>query len=65
MNCALATAEGPIKSVTLRGLRDSPPYFHDGRLLTLEDAVELFNLVLGTQLSDAEKADLSAFLYTL
>src|SRR5215217_7782581 len=27
--------EGAIKTLTLRGIKDSPPYFHDGRLLTL------------------------------
>ena len=54
--------EGPVKTFTLRGIKDSPPYFHDGRLLTLEDAVELFNLVLGTHLSAAEKCDLVAYL---
>src|SRR6058998_3276508 len=32
--------EGPIKTFPLRGIKDSPPYFHDGRLLTIEDAVE-------------------------
>ena len=35
-----AEADGPIKTFVLRGIKDSPPYFHDGRLLTLEDAVE-------------------------
>jgi hypothetical protein len=37
----------------------------DGRLITLDDTVEFFNLVLGTNLSAGEKADLLAFLYTL
>src|SRR5439155_11355568 len=46
-------AEGPIKTFTLRGIKDSPPYLHDGRLLTLEDTVEFFNLVLGVQLDGA------------
>ena len=27
--------EGPIKTFPLRGIKDSPPYLHDGRLLTL------------------------------
>jgi hypothetical protein len=40
--------------VTLEGL-DPPTYLHDGRLLTIEDTVELFNLVLGTKLSEQEK----------
>src|SRR3954447_10316031 len=57
--------DGPIKSFTLRGIKDSPPYLHDGRCLTLEDTVEFFNLVLGTGLSGTEKADLVAFLRTL
>jgi hypothetical protein len=33
------------------GIKDSPPYLHDGRLLTLEDSVEFIILVLGTQLT--------------
>lgn len=56
---------GPTKTFPLRGIKDSPPYFHDGRLLTLDDTVEFFNLVLGLQLSNAEKADLVRYLYTL
>ncbi len=36
--------DGPIKAFTLRGIKDSPPYLHDGRCLTLEDSVEFFNL---------------------
>jgi hypothetical protein len=31
--------DGPIKTFTLRGIKDSPPYLHDGRLLTFEDTV--------------------------
>jgi len=65
INGLLADADGPIKTFTLRGLKDSPPYLHDGRLLTIEDTIEFFNLVLGTQLTAAEKADLLAFLYLL
>ncbi|HMJ56921.1 MAG TPA: cytochrome B6 [Polyangiaceae bacterium] len=65
VNGILATSDGPIKTMLLRGIKDSPPYLHDGRLLTLEDTVEFFNLVLGTKLSAEEKADLLAFLYAL
>jgi cytochrome c peroxidase len=57
--------DGPMKSFTLRGIKDSPPYFHDGRCLTLEDTVELFNLVLGTKLTETEKTDLVAFMRQL
>lgn len=56
---------GPIKTFTLRGIKESPPYLHDGRCLTLEDTVEFFDLVLGLGLVEAEKADLVAFLLKL
>ena len=65
INGLVATAQGPIKTFPLRGIKESPPYFHDGRLLTLEDAVEFFNLVLGVKLTAEEKADLVAFLRCL
>lgn len=65
INGLTTKAMGPVKTFPLRGLKDSPPYLHDGRLLTIEDTVEFFNLVLGTQLSKEEKGDLTAFLYTL
>jgi cytochrome c peroxidase len=57
--------DGPIKTFTLRGIKDSPPYLHDGRLLTLEDTVEFFNLVLGLQLNEQEKRDLVTFMRQL
>jgi cytochrome c peroxidase len=57
--------DGPIKAFTLRGIKDSPPYLHDGRLLTLEDTVEFFNLVLGLKLTDEEKSDLVAYMRQL
>jgi len=57
--------EGPIKTFPLRGIKDSPPYLHDGRLLTLEDAVIFFDVILGTKLTSEEKADLTAFLRAL
>jgi cytochrome c peroxidase len=62
VNGEMASADGPIKTFPLRGIKDSPPYLHDGRLLTLEDTVEFFNLILGTRLTAPEKADLLAFL---
>ena len=65
VNGRLAGADGPIKTFPLRGIKDSPPYLHDGRLLTLEDTVEFFNLILQTKLSAEEKSDLVAFLCVL
>ena len=65
VNGRTASADGPIKTFPLRGIKDSPPYLHDGRLLTLEDTVEFFNLVLALKLKPQEKADVTAFLRAL
>jgi cytochrome c peroxidase len=65
INGRMASADGPIKTFPLRGIKDSPPYLHDDRLLTLEDTVEFFNLILQTRLSDQEKKDLVAFMRAL
>lgn len=65
INGRMASADGPIKTFPLRGIKDSPPYLHDGRLLTLEDTVEFFNLVLERKLDAQEKSDLVAFLRAL
>lgn len=61
----MITAQGPIKTFPLRGIKESPPYLHDGRLLTLEDTVEFFNLVLELNLNAQEKKDLVAFMRVL
>jgi cytochrome c peroxidase len=60
-----AAGDGAIKTFQLRGIKDQPPYLHDGRLLTLDDTVEFFNLVIGTKLTTEQKHDLVAFLRTL
>jgi cytochrome c peroxidase len=65
INGMMANQDGPIKTFPLRGIKDSPPYLHDGRLLTLDDTVEFFNLILSTGLTTAEKKDLVAFLKAL
>jgi len=65
VNGMMMAHDGAIKTLALRGVKDTPPYMHDGRLLTLDDTVEYFNLVLGTKLTNQEKADLVAFLRTL
>ncbi len=65
INGRYADREGPIKTFPLRGIKDSPPYLHDGRLLTLEDTVEFFNLILELRLTDEEKKQLVAFMQAL
>ncbi|MGQ9859980.1 MAG: cytochrome B6 [Thermodesulfobacteriota bacterium] len=65
VNGRMASVDGPIKTFALRGIKDSPPYLHDGRLLTLEDTVEFFNLIQGLKLTEQEKKELVAFLRAL
>ncbi|HEX9860795.1 MAG TPA: cytochrome B6, partial [Nitrospirota bacterium] len=64
-NGMTASSDGPIKTFPLRGIKDSPPYLHDGRLLTLEDTVEFFNLVQELGLSEQEKKDIVTFMRQL
>ena len=64
-NDLVALPDGPIKTFTLRGIKDSPPYLHDGRLMTLADTVEYFNLVLGLKLTQSEKDSLVKYMLTL
>ncbi len=65
INGRYAASDGPIKTFPLRGIKDSPPYLHDGRLLTLEDTVEFFNLLTATKLTEQEKKDLVEFMRAL
>jgi cytochrome c peroxidase len=65
INGRYASADGPIKTFPLRGIKDSPPYLHDGRLLTLEDTVDFFNLILELKLTDQEKMELVEFMRAL
>jgi cytochrome c peroxidase len=65
VNYVMEVGDGPIKTFALRGVKDNPPYLHDERLLTLDDTVEFFNLVLGDKLTAQEKQDLVAFMRAL
>lgn len=65
VNGRMAAVDGPIKTFPLRGIKDSPPYLHDRRLLTLEDTMEFFNLVQELKLTDQEKRDLVNFMRAL
>jgi cytochrome c peroxidase len=65
LNGIMAASDGPIKTFPLRGIKDSPPYMHDGRLLTLDDTVEFFNIVLELKLTPKEKSELVAFMRAL
>jgi cytochrome c peroxidase len=65
VNGMMMAHDGAIKTFPLRGIKDTPPYLHDGRLLTLDDTVEYFNLVLGTKLTEQEKKDLVVYMRAL
>jgi cytochrome c peroxidase len=64
-NGMMMAHDGPIKTFPLRGIKDSPPYLHDGRCFTLEGTVEYFNLVQQLHLAPEEKKDLVVFLRCL
>ena len=65
INGRMASADGPIKTFPVRGIKESPPYLHDGRLLTLEDTVEFFNMIQQLNLTSQEKKDLVEFMRAL
>ena len=65
VNGRMAASDGPIKTFPLRGIKDSPPFLHDQRLLTLEDTVEFFSLVQELKLSADDKEALVAFMRVL
>ena len=44
-------ARGPIKNFPLRGIKNAVPHLHDDCLMTLEDTVQFFNVVLGIKLN--------------
>ncbi|HPS54120.1 MAG TPA: hypothetical protein PLP05_00845 [Sedimentisphaerales bacterium] len=65
VNGMMMANDGSIKTFPLRGIKDSPPYLHDGRCFTLEDTVEYFNLVQQLHLTDQEKKDIVDFMRAL
>ena len=65
VNGMMMAHDGAIKTFPLRGIKDSPPYLHDGRCFTIEDTVEYFNLIQQLHLTAGEKESLIAFLRVL
>lgn len=65
INGMMASADGPTKSFPLRGIKDSPPCLHDGRLLTLDDTVAFFSLILETRLAAEEQESVVAVIRQL
>ncbi|TNJ43848.1 hypothetical protein KFZ70_07375 [Tamlana fucoidanivorans] len=57
--------EGPDKTFLFRGIKDSLLYLYDGRLPTLDDATEFFNLIFGLKLTKEEKRAITAYMMCL
>jgi cytochrome c peroxidase len=55
-----------FRVASLRNVAKTPPYFHDGSVATLSEAVKVMARVqLGVALSDADAGDIIAFLESL
>ena len=59
------TSQKRYRTTPLRGLRHHPPYFHDGSAETLADVVAHYERVRNLTFTDAQRADLVAYLKTL
>ena len=59
-------AQGMVKTPTLRNITETAPYFHNGQIWSLNDAVkEMGSVQLGITITDAEAASIVTFLKTL
>jgi hypothetical protein len=56
---------GKFKGPILRALAARPPFFHDGSAATLADVIAFYDTRFHLRLTEAEKADLLAFLRAL
>jgi cytochrome c peroxidase len=56
---------GRFKTPTLRALAARAPYFHNGIAATVEDVIRHYEVHLGFIFTNAERADLAAFLNAL
>jgi len=55
-----------FRVASLRNVAKTPPYFHDGSVATLPEAVKVMaRIQLGATLNDAETRDIVAFLESL
>ncbi|MDQ7043283.1 MAG: cytochrome-c peroxidase [Sulfurimonas sp.] len=59
-------ANGMVKVPTLRNITQTAPYFHNGQVATLKEAiVEMGRIQLGTAISDKDAASIETFLGSL
>ena len=59
-------ANGMVKVPTLRNITQTAPYFHNGKIWSLKEAIaEMARIQLGAKLSDKEVASIEEFLKVL
>lgn len=59
-------ANGMVRVPTLRNVTQSAPYFHNGQIATLNEAIkEMGRIQLGVDLNDQETAEIHTFLKSL
>lgn len=59
-------ANGLVRVPTLRNVTETAPYFHNGQIATLSEAIkEMGRIQLGVDLSDKETAEIETFLKAL
>jgi len=57
---------GMVKAPTLRNITETAPYFHNGAIWTLKEAIqEMGSIQLGINITDLEAAEIETFLKTL
>lgn len=60
------TKEGMVKTPTLRNIEETAPYFHNGNVWTLDQAVKLMGKIqLGVKISNGDAKDITVFLKSL
>lgn len=58
--------DGMVKTPTLRNIEETAPYFHNGNVWSLQDAVkEMGSVQLGVNINDAEAGKIVTFLKSL
>jgi len=59
-------ANGMVRVPTLRNVTETAPYFHNGQIATLSEAIkEMGRIQLGVDLNDKETAEIETFLKAL
>jgi len=57
---------GMVRTPTLRNIAQTAPYFHNGQLWTLEEAIkEMGSIQLGIEIDDKEASSIATFLHAL